>query len=80
MIQAGLYQSGSDTKVDRAIANHSALDIFMTRRNEADTPSSFRALRNALTVGVEGAKTTYSNSDLSSDGNDNLDWSDSGQP
>ncbi|MGR3631672.1 MAG: FliI/YscN family ATPase [Limimaricola soesokkakensis] len=47
MIQAGLYQAGSDPAVDRALACHAELDAFLARR-DAGCAASYAALRRIL--------------------------------
>jgi len=64
MIQAGLYQTGSDPKVDRAIASHPSLEQFMTRKNDTDISASFRALRAAMTAGAEPASSALTDTDF----------------
>ncbi|EAR50741.1 H+-transporting two-sector ATPase, alpha/beta subunit [Oceanicola granulosus HTCC2516] len=51
MIQSGLYASGSDARIDEAIACHDALDGFLAQRS-ASVSESFAALRRALNSGA----------------------------
>lgn len=55
MVQAGLYQAGSDAAIDAAIACEPALDRFLARRETNGIAASFAALRQALRGGAEAA-------------------------
>lgn len=48
MVQAGLYEAGSDPQTDAAIAAWPALDAFMARSGEEGVAASFEALRACL--------------------------------
>ena len=48
MIQAGLYTSGSDPELDKAIAVWPRLDAFVARAGMESVESSFNALRRCL--------------------------------
>lgn len=50
MIQSGLYVSGTDAVLDRAIACEPALDAFLALDEEASIASSFTKLRGCLAV------------------------------
>ncbi|MEL7203008.1 MAG: FliI/YscN family ATPase [Pseudomonadota bacterium] len=47
MVRSGLYQQGTNPKLDRAIALYDALDAFATER-DADVPASFARLSSVL--------------------------------
>lgn len=50
MIQAGLYTSGSDPRIDAAIQVHPALEQFLALREPRGVDASFSALRIALSA------------------------------
>lgn len=52
MLQAGLYQPGSDPAVDQAIAAHDALEQFLALQDGRDARAHFAALRLALNHGA----------------------------
>lgn len=51
MIQAGLYESGSDPQIDVAIKSQSALERFLTLKDGKTSQQHFAALRQALNTG-----------------------------
>lgn len=51
MVQSGLYVSGSDPKVDAAIACQPALDRFLSVQDDRGTDVHFTVLRQALAAG-----------------------------
>ncbi|MEL7343519.1 MAG: FliI/YscN family ATPase [Pseudomonadota bacterium] len=48
MVQAGLYQAGTDPRIDDAIRVWPALDAFFAMSEKEDTPASFAALEECL--------------------------------
>jgi flagellum-specific ATP synthase len=48
MIKAGLYSTGSDEKIDQAIATHDALDAFIATQGGQGVTGAFRLLQRAL--------------------------------
>ena len=48
MIQAGLYEHGSDPEIDRAIAVWPALDDFLSQSEEGSVSDSFARLAECL--------------------------------
>lgn len=48
MIQAGLYESGSDIHVDKAIACHDALESFLTIKDNRGVQLHFEALKQII--------------------------------
>lgn len=48
MIQAGLYEKGSDPQIDAAIKSQTALERFLTVKDGKSAQSHFAALRQAL--------------------------------
>ncbi|MCF2871613.1 FliI/YscN family ATPase [Octadecabacter sp. G9-8] len=48
MIQAGLYSTGSDSKIDEAIAAHDALDAFISAEGTHGVAGAFHLLQKAL--------------------------------
>ena len=57
MVQAGLYESGTDPAIDAAIACHDGLEAFLTIKDKRDTRAHFAALKKALAPGQSAAKT-----------------------
>lgn len=53
MIQAGLYEKGSDPKIDTAIAVHDKLEKFLSTRDKRNAKSHFSALRRIVETGSE---------------------------
>ena len=54
MIQAGLYSSGSDPKIDDAIATHDALEDFIGTVGNQGIAGAFHLLQRALQSGKPG--------------------------
>ncbi len=52
MIQAGLYVTGSDKKIDECIATHDGLEAFISTTGDQSPAGSFRLLQR--TLGPEG--------------------------
>lgn len=48
MIQAGLYVTGSDTRIDEAIATRDALETFIATTGNQGIPGAFHLLQRAL--------------------------------
>ena len=48
MVQAGLYEQGSDQSIDAAIACHEPLEAFLTIKDKRDAKGHFAALKKAL--------------------------------
>lgn len=54
MVQAGLYEAGSDPDIDTAIASHSALEKFLTLTDGRTAKHHFAALKQSLLHAGEG--------------------------
>ncbi len=48
MVQAGLYEAGSDQRIDAAIACHEPLENFLTLKDKRDARGHFAALKKAM--------------------------------
>ena len=55
MIQAGLYEAGTDASIDAAIGSQDALERFLTIVDGRPAQSHFAALKQALLQGVDVA-------------------------
>ncbi len=55
MVQAGLYETGSDAAIDAAIACHEPLENFLTLKDKRDAKGHFAALKKALSKGAGGS-------------------------
>jgi flagellum-specific ATP synthase len=56
MVQAGLYEAGSDPIIDDAVLAFPRLDAFVGRSEHDGIGASFRALRSAVEGGAEGGE------------------------
>lgn len=54
MVQAGLYEAGSDSAIDAAIACHEPLEDFVTIKDRRDARAHFAALRRVLDQAEQG--------------------------
>ncbi|MBU2359033.1 MAG: FliI/YscN family ATPase [Alphaproteobacteria bacterium] len=54
MIQAGLYESGSDPQIDAAIACRDPLEQFLTIKDRRNIAGHFAALKQALSHATQG--------------------------
>ncbi len=52
MVQAGLYESGSDERIDASIACHEPLELFLTVKDKRDARAHFAALKKAIAQGA----------------------------
>jgi len=56
MIQAGLYEAGSDPTIDAAIACREPLEAFLTIKDKRNSKAHFASLKQALSHSKVGER------------------------